>query len=95
MMNRAVFFDITKGQREWPSEVEETFRFASTAPWYLEIGGRPMKPQREAASFFLAWSRERLAMVRQALDDPQQRNDVAAAHELAVSFWEDMLDRAE
>ena len=34
------------------TDVEETFRFASTAPWYVEIDGHSMKPDREAAAFF-------------------------------------------
>ena len=42
------------------ADVTNTFRFASTAPWYVEIGGRPMVPQRESARYFVDWCRERL-----------------------------------
>ncbi|NIP93819.1 MAG: hypothetical protein GWO24_10320 [Akkermansiaceae bacterium] len=76
------------------AEVKETFRFASTAPWYVEIGGAPMKVDRESALFFLEWARERKVRVEAALPDPAQRAEVAAAHQAAVAYWQEMVATA-
>ena len=77
------------------ADVDETFRFASTAPWYVEIGGEKMKPDRESAALFLMWAKERKAKVEHALNDPAQRAEVSGAHAKGVEFWERMLNRAE
>lgn len=40
-----------------------TFRFASTAPWYVEIDGRPMTPHSASARFFSDWCKERMSQL--------------------------------
>ena len=67
---------------------QETFRFASTAPWYIEIGGAPMKPDRDAASFFLKWTRERRVRALATLKDETKRKEVASTYDEAIAYWD-------
>jgi hypothetical protein len=76
------------------AEVPETFRFASTGPFYVEIGegqGR-RRISKASAQFFLDWVRERSR--RLELDDPARRQEVLQYHERAERFWEDLVARA-
>jgi hypothetical protein len=68
------------------ADVPNTFRFASTAPFYVEIGGKK-KVQARSAQFFLAWTQERAAEVARLLTDADQRRDVLRYHEEAERFW--------
>ena len=69
-----------------------TFRFASTAPFYVEIGEHQRRISRESAQFFLDWVRERMGRVK--LDDLAQREEVLADHRGAEKFWEDKVGKA-
>ena len=71
-----------------------TFRFASTAPFYVEINGGP-RISRRSAQFFCDWCAERAAQVRQRLaGDPEKQREVLEHHLLAERFWNDRLSRA-
>lgn len=70
----------------------KTFRFASTAPFYVEIGEPPRRICRESARFFLAWVRERMGRIK--LDDPTQREEVLAHHRAAEKFWQEKVASA-
>jgi hypothetical protein len=70
----------------------ETFRFASTAPFYVEIGAMKRRVSASSARFFLDWARERAARVE--LADPDQRQAVLRYHNDATTFWADLLARA-
>ncbi|MBM3841480.1 MAG: hypothetical protein FJ398_26740 [Verrucomicrobia bacterium] len=69
-----------------------TFRFASTAPFYVEIGEAKRRVSRTSAQFFLDWVRERRQRVK--LDNSSQRAEVLAYHEKAEKFWADLLSKA-
>ena len=69
-----------------------TFRFASTAPFYVEIGDRPRRISRESAQFFLDWVRERMGRIK--LDDPAQREEVFAYHRMTEKFWQEKVGSA-
>ena len=64
-----------------------TFRFASTAPWYVEVGGKPALPHREDAQFFLDWTRERTAAVEKSLTNDTERAEVQTELKAAEAFW--------
>ena len=64
---------------------DKTFRFASTAPFYVEIGKRP-RISKSSAQFFLDWSRERAGRVK--LDDAEQRREVLSHHSAAEKYWQ-------
>ena len=76
------------------SETPHTFRFASTAPYYVEIGGRKSRVSRRSVQFFLDWLRERSARVAQNLPDPRKRAEVLQPHRDALRFWRERLGQA-
>ena len=68
------------------AEVPETFRFASTAPYYVEIGSQPHRISKRSAQFFLDWVHDRMERIR--LDDAKQREEVLQHHRAAEEFWQ-------
>src|SRR5262249_38880690 len=54
-----------------------TFRFASTAPWYLEIPGRPSPIRKQSAQFFVDWCEERIKTL-------ENRKELNASQKQAV-----------
>ncbi|HKA06185.1 MAG TPA: CehA/McbA family metallohydrolase [Gemmataceae bacterium] len=71
---------------------DKTFRFASTAPYYVEIGDAKRRISKSSAKFFLDWSRERAARVK--LDESNQRREVLKYHEASEKFWRDLEEKA-
>jgi arylsulfatase A len=69
----------------------KTFRFASTGPWYVEVGEQK-RISRSSARFFLDWVRERMKRVK--LDDARQREEVLRYQQTAEKFWADRLKAA-
>lgn len=69
------------------AEVGETFRFASTAPWYVEQQGAQRRVSKASADFFLNWVDERIARVRANVQDPKRLAAVLKPHEEAKQFW--------
>ena len=68
--------------------VDFTFRFASTAPFYVEIGGEGQPVHRESVRFFLDWIDRR----KGALELPDdQKAEVLIEHDRARAFWSDKL----
>lgn len=71
---------------------KKTFRFASTGPFYVEIGPTKERISKSAAEFFLTWTRQRMGRIM--LDDPVQRKEVLAHHLRAEKFWKDRVAKA-
>lgn len=69
----------------------DTFRFASTGPYYVRIGQQP-RISKTSAQFFNDWVLERAKRVK--LDDPDQREEVIKHHRAARDFWKNILDSA-
>lgn len=69
-----------------------TFRFASTAPYYVEIGSMRRRTSKSSAQFFLDWTRERRQRVK--LENPQQRSEVLKHHDAAEKYWLDLVAKA-
>lgn len=67
----------------------KTFRFASTAPYYVEIGASKRRVSRASARFFLDWSQERAGRIK--LADATQQREVMQYHLRAKEFWEKTL----
>jgi len=74
------------------AENPKTFRFASTAPYYVEVGEAKRRISRSAAQFFLDWVRERKERVN--LDNVSQRSEVMKHHDSAERFWAEMVTNA-
>lgn len=77
------------------ADVTNTFRFAGTAPWYVEVDGKPMQPRRESAQFFVDWSRERMAKL-DALTEitAAQKEELLQPWREAETFWQGKLTAA-
>lgn len=72
----------------------KTFRFASTAPFYVEIGDRKTRISKCSAQFFLDWVDERIDRLREAPLSTEQRSAVLEEQEKARRYWQDVKHRA-
>ena len=70
----------------------KTFRFASTAPYYVEIGKTKRRISRASAKFFLDWVQERMGRIK--LTDLVQRGEVLQYHQAAEKYWQGILEKA-
>jgi hypothetical protein len=70
-----------------------TFRFASTAPWYVEVGESKKRVSRASARFFLDWTDERMKRIN--LGDPLKREEVLEPHRRAREFWANLVETAD
>jgi hypothetical protein len=73
------------------TEISDTYRFAMTAPYYVEFGGKP-RISKKAAQFFLDWVYERARQIE--IDDPEKRREVMEYHRKARDFWQNLVRRA-
>ena len=73
------------------TDLEHTFRFASTAPYYVEVGPSKHHVSRRSAQFFLDWVDQRAKRVPLKLDDPEKLREVLASHDQARRFWQETL----
>lgn len=64
-----------------------TFRFASTAPWYLETDSEETFISQASAQFFLDWVNERIERINATVPDIAERGDVLQWHLAAREFW--------
>lgn len=69
----------------------KTYRYAMTAPYYVEVGYQP-RISKKSAQFFLDWVFERAKQIK--LDDPERQGRVMEYHRRARDFWQDRVKRA-
>ncbi len=69
------------------ADVDHTFRFAMTAPWYVELGSEPVKPQKQDTEFFLHWTRQRIEQIKNLIQDPEQLRSSLADLAKAEMYW--------
>ncbi|MEE2888681.1 MAG: CehA/McbA family metallohydrolase [Planctomycetota bacterium] len=69
----------------------ETYRFAMTGPFYVEIDGR-RRVSRRSAQFFLDWVNERAEQIQ--LKDADQLASVMRTHRSARRYWQDLVKAA-
>ena len=74
------------------ADVPGTFRFASTGPFYVEVGSSPHRISKVSAQFFLDWVRERMGQIK--LADPRQQEEVVQPHRQAEQFWREKVAQA-
>jgi hypothetical protein len=72
------------------ADVPNTFRFASTGPFYVE--GAAPRISKASAQFFLDWVRERMDRVK--LDNDPEREEVLKYHHDAERFWKEKVAQA-
>jgi hypothetical protein len=68
--------------------VKNTYRFASTGPYYVEVGYKP-RISRASAQFFLEWVRQPISQIK--LDNANQQKEVLTYHRQAETFWRDRV----
>jgi hypothetical protein len=78
------------------ARVRETFRFASSAPFYVECGKQRATVHRADVEFFIEWIDERMNALRRAEDlaDPERLEAVLAPHRQARRVFEKLLEEA-
>jgi hypothetical protein len=96
-LKRGTFATLTFKESGWflvraVADVPETFRFASTAPFYVEAPAAPPRVSRKSAEFFRDWVRERMARIQ--LDDSKQREEVLNHQRSAEQFWQKKVSEA-
>jgi len=74
------------------ADVRETFRFASTAPYYVEIAGAKPRIIRSATQFFLRWLHDRAGTLENLR--PDVREEAAEIQRKAEAFWQGRLTAA-
>ena len=74
------------------AESDKTFRFASTAPFYVETGDAKRRISRASAKFFLDWVDERRGRIKET--DEKKRAEVLKFHDEARTFWASLLEKA-
>lgn len=64
----------------------KTFRFAHTAPYYVEIGRNKHRVSKASAQFFRDWTLERSAQLSR-IGNASQRQEVLEQVKQAKNFW--------
>jgi hypothetical protein len=70
---------------------EKTYRYASTGPYYVQIGEQS-RISKKSAQFFLDWVLERARRIK--IEDVQQRKEVLEYHRVARDFWQQLVASA-
>lgn len=70
---------------------KDTYRFASTGPYYVEVGYE-RRVSRRSAQFFLDWVRERMKKVE--LPDAAEQREVLQYHQAAEAYWQALVEKA-
>lgn len=77
------------------ADVEKTYRFGSTGPYYVEFPDAPRPVSRESARFFLNWTNQRTSDLEDKLPQAEQRAEILAAWQTAREFWQAKVAAAE
>ena len=70
------------------------FRFAASAPFYLEVGGTKKRISQKSAKFFLAWVDERMERIRRKVSDGSQLKEVLQPHREARLWWAKRVEQS-
>jgi hypothetical protein len=76
------------------ADVKNTFRFAATAPWFVERGDGAHRISRRSTQFFLDWVDERIARVKANIKNDAEREQVLVWQAKAREFWTERLKMA-
>jgi hypothetical protein len=74
------------------ADTGDTFRFASTGPFYVEGEQAPRRISKSSAQFFLDWVRERQERIM--LEDAGQGEEVLKYQRAAERFWQEKVAQA-
>jgi hypothetical protein len=76
------------------ADVDNTFRFASTAPWFIESDTASHHISRRSAQFFLDWVNQRIERVKNNVADEADRAAVLQWHDRARDYWTERVNMA-
>ncbi|MCA9066890.1 MAG: CehA/McbA family metallohydrolase, partial [Planctomycetaceae bacterium] len=76
------------------ADVDSTFRFASTAPWYLEDTRQQRRISKASSEFFLKWVDERIERIQRNVTDGDDLRSVLEPHLDAQLFWRNRVQSA-
>ena len=76
------------------SNNKKTFRFASTAPWYVKGPNHQRLVSRASAQFFLDWIDERIERVKKNVKGAKQLENVLLPHQQGKAFWQKKVSQA-
>ncbi len=68
-----------------------TYRFACSGPFYVEVGGQP-RISTKAAQFFLDWVHERARRIKHP--NPKEQREIIRYHRAARDYWQRIVNRA-
>lgn len=74
------------------ADVPGTFRFASTGPFYAEVGSPARRISKASAQFFPDWVRERPGQIKPA--NAREQDEVVQPHRQAEQFWRERVAQA-
>ena len=74
------------------ADIQHTFRFASTAPYYVEIGDEKHYLSRKSIRFFNDWIDERINKIK--IEDSKKLQELLKYHRKAKQFWQQRLSLA-
>ena len=94
--NQAHSLPLTVNESGWflirgIAENPKTFRFASTAPFYVELGQEKRRISKASSLFFLDWVNERIERVKGNVTDQSQQEEVLRFQESARKFWQERV----
>jgi len=72
----------------------DNFRFASTAPFYVEVGPGSTRISRGAVQFFIDWIEERMRRIAAGTLPPDKLESIMAFQREAMKVWQGRLARA-
>ncbi len=76
------------------ADVENTFRFASTAPWHVESESGQACVSQTSSQFFLDWVNERIERINTNVPAENERQSVLQWHVQAREFWINRVNAA-
>lgn len=69
-----------------------TFRFASTAPYYVEVGKNKKYISKSAVQFFLDWIEQYVPVMKG--DNENEQAEISKYIDTARKYWQDLLSQA-
>lgn len=73
----------------------DTLRFASTGPYYVEVGDKPKTIHRADVEYFLRWLDERINSLAIKYEDDPQKKYFLGPHLQGRAFFKELLKKAE
>ncbi len=73
------------------ADTPKTYRFAMTAPYYVQIGDQS-RISKQSAQFFVDWMTERLQKLK--LEDAAQQSAAEQTVKQATAVWQSLLEKA-